>query len=79
MTKQSRMFGHEDLPLFSGTPVRVEPEESVSYTDRLQRALAVDCLVCRDTGIVLVEGEPRFCWCPIGLQVWDQAKRDGEA
>ena len=78
MSEQKRMFGHEDLPLFSGTPVRVEPQEPVSYTDRLQKALAVDCLVCRDTGIVVVDGEPRFCWCPIGLEVWARAQQEGE-
>jgi len=78
MSDEKRMFGHEDLPLFSGTPVRVEAVKPLSETERLQRALGVDCLVCRDTGIVLVDGEPRFCWCDVGLQVWDQAQQEGE-
>lgn len=79
MTGQKRIWQSDDLPLFSGTPIRVDPPKRLSYAERLQRALAVDCLVCRDTGIVLVDGEPRFCWCPIGLQVWDQAQREGDA
>jgi len=78
MSDPKRMWESEDLPLFSGTPVRVDPPKAASDTDQRQRPLGAECRLCFDTGIVLVDREPKFCWCDAGLQAWDQAQQEGE-
>ena len=79
MPDQKRMFGHEDLPLFSGTPVRVDPPKAASDTLHRQRLLGgAKCGLCFDTGIIMDGHEKKFCWCDAGLQAWDQAQQEGE-
>jgi len=79
MSDQKRMGESEDSPLFSGTPVRVDPPKVASDTIHRQRPLGAMCRLCLDTGIVLLNREPKFCWCPAGLQAWDQAQQEGDA
>jgi DNA repair protein RadC len=58
----------DDLPLFSGTPVRVtEPDPAKPSNDAAQQKM-VECPICFDTGIVQVKGHLRRCWCRIGEQ-----------
>jgi len=78
MTAQKRIWESEDLPLFSGTPVRVDAPKAASDTDQRQRPLGAECRLCFDTGIILDGHELKFCWCDAGLQAWDQAQQEGE-
>ncbi len=77
MSDQQRMFGHEDLPLFSGTPVRVDPPKVASDSSNRQRSLGAQCGLCFDTGIIMDGHDVKFCWCDTGLQAWDQAQQEG--
>ena len=79
MTDQKRMWETEDLPLFSGTPVRVDPLKAASGSQYRQRPLGAECRLCFDTGIIMDGHKLKFCWCPAGLQAWDQAQQEGEA
>jgi len=78
MSDQKRIWQSEDLPLFSGTPIRVDPPKAASDTTHRQRPLGAECGLCFDTGIIMDGHEPKFCWCPAGLQAWDQAQQEGE-
>jgi len=79
MTAQKRIWESEDLPLFSGTPVRVDPPKAASDTTHRQRLLGgAECGLCFDTGIIMDGHEPKFCWCDAGLQAWDQAHQEGD-
>ena len=60
--KQARMFGHEDLPLFSGTTQEVEGFQTVKQRPSRQKSWA-KCRLCMDSGWVMVDGQPRQCWC----------------
>jgi len=65
MSKQTRMFGHEDLPLFSGTAQRGDLEEFRPTEEPVQSRL-FDCPICRGTGSVVVNGALRRCTCSAG-------------
>jgi len=60
---QKQMFVTEDLPLFSGTPmkVKVEPYAPVPAPP-LRQAILGNCRTCQDTGQV----DSNFCWCEAG-------------
>jgi hypothetical protein len=68
-------MGVESLPLFSGTPQRVEvaaPETSGVATGRQMSMF--ECPVCRDTGKVGTGARARYCWCRAGedARQWDR-------
>lgn len=78
--QQANMFSQgEDLPLFSGTPIRVkfhtcEPREVES-----QARLSV-CPVCQDTGKVITQRKsdrPTFCLCAVGQTAKAKARLEG--
>lgn len=80
MTAQKRIWESEDLPLFSGTPVRVDPPKVASDTSHRQRLLGgAQCGLCFDTGIIRDGHDLKFCWCPVGLEAWDEAQQEGDA
>ena len=58
---QLTMFGHEDLPLFSGTAQAAQPDKFTPKAAHRQTSLAT-CPICLDTG--MVDGKP--CWCAAG-------------
>ena len=74
MTQQT-MFETEDLPLFSGTAQRAEVEAFSPRPESRQETWA-QCKLCLDTGFV--QGEKRFCICPIGQAVRAQHQAKGE-
>lgn len=78
MSGQKRIWESEDLPLFSGTPIRGDPPKAASDTTHRQRPLGAKCRLCLDTGIIMDGHDVKFCWCPVGLQAWDQAQQEGE-
>ena len=49
--KQATMFKTEDLPLFSGTPMKVTIKPVVQETTHRQPSLS-KCRFCLDTGMV---------------------------
>jgi len=49
--KQATMFTTEDLPLFSGTPMRITEKPFVQETVVFQPSLS-KCRICHDTGMV---------------------------
>jgi hypothetical protein len=67
MCKQEPMdFGDGDLPLFSGTPVTVTPKPASPERQVLNQFGFFKCHVCRDTGVVWVNGQRRRCTCKWG-------------
>lgn len=68
--KQVSMFTDgSDLPLFSGTPIKVEIAPFVPQVVIKQLGFFT-CAVCRDTGIV---GD-KLCWCEAGRQEYQRRK-----
>ena len=65
MSKQTRMFGHEDLPLFSGAAQRGDLEGFRPAVEVAQSRL-FDCPICRGAGSVVVNGTLRRCTCSAG-------------
>jgi hypothetical protein len=66
MTDQLSMFREgEDLPLFSGTPQRVEIKPFAPQPASQQEPLPVQCRVCFDTGRVA----GKLCWCEAGQRI----------
>lgn len=63
--KQTRMFGEETFPLFSGTAPqgRVETFSPPPY---VEQSCFAKCRFCMDTGRLRDGG---YCWCEIGQQL----------
>ena len=60
-------FNGQDLPLFSGTPVQVSPEQGPVATASPRQLSFVACRVCLGAGVVEVrKGKRVFCSCPAG-------------
>ena len=77
MTDQSRMFDHEDLPLFSDTAPRARSERFAPEPAPTQEHLG-QCAVCEDTGTLHPANRwgRRYCTCEAGAEAW---KRDQQA
>ena len=63
---QQRMWQTDDLPLFSGTPIRVEPLLARDERGLDQPPLPCRCRLCRDTGTVVVSHSVEYCVCEAG-------------
>lgn len=61
--QQPRMFGEDDLPIFSGTPPTGKVEAFIPTPAAHQQGFA-NCRFCHDTGIT----SAGFCTCEAGLQ-----------
>lgn len=68
-TAQLAMFTHEDLPLFSGTPLAAKAEVFRPNAAHRQASLAT-CPICLDTGTV--DGKP--CWCKADLACCEEKR-----
>jgi len=79
MSGQKRIWESEDLPLFSGTPIRGDPPKAASDVAHRQGLLGgAKCGLCFDTGIIMDGHEVKFCWCLTGLQAWDKAQQEAD-
>ena len=68
-------MGVESLPLFSGTPQRVEvATPGISDVPTGRQMWMFECPVCRDTGKVGTGAKARYCWCRAGQDArqWDR-------
>lgn len=66
--KQVEMFQEgDDLPLFSGTPIRPKPETSPART-YVRRLSLFTCGFCHDTGVIVVNHKPHPCPCQKGTE-----------
>jgi hypothetical protein len=65
---QARMWaGGDDLPLWSGAAVRVALPACLPPTVGGQALLPLGgCGLCRGSGVVVVKGKRRACWCGAG-------------
>ena len=80
---QTNMFPQgEDLPLFSGTPMRVRVKTSEPHEAESQARLSV-CPTCQDTGTITKvtsvitqrkRSQPVFCMCAAGRQAKARAR-----
>ena len=59
------MFGHEDTPLFSGTPMKATTSRFNPKPVSQQLSMA-SCRICLGTGKVIVDGRERICNCEAG-------------
>ena len=74
MAQQQSMFGHEDLPLFSGTAPRATVERFAPQPTAPQMHLG-QCPICEDTGLVRDGDCDHFCTCPAGVALHDQRRQ----
>lgn len=75
MSDLKRMWEVEDLPLFSGTPIRAEAPQTAPDSVAHQRSLPHKWGLCKHTGVVMNNEQREFCWCDAGLQAWDRVQR----
>ncbi len=65
-TVQTTLFGEADIPFeLVSTRLYFTPEAGEDELPVRQESMAA-CRVCADTGVVAVDGEPRFCTCKAG-------------
>lgn len=63
-TQRPLDFGNEDLPLFSGIPIRIKPLPGpASPNAGTQQGSYSFCRTCMDTGRI----GAKFCWCQAGI------------
>ncbi len=78
--RQINMFQQgEDLPLFSGTPIKVRIHSSEPREGESQARLSI-CPLCQDTGKVVTQrkrSEPVFCTCAAGQTAKAKARLEG--
>jgi DNA repair protein RadC len=78
--QQMNMFPQgEDLPLFSGTPIKVRIHTSEPREGESQARLSI-CPLCQDTGKVITKRkrtEPVFCTCEAGQTAKAKARLEG--
>ncbi len=78
--QQRNMFQQgEDLPLFSGTPVRVKLQTSEPREVESQARLSV-CPTCQDTGKIITQRKTiktMFCMCAAGQTAKAKARLEG--
>ncbi|MBI5305274.1 MAG: DNA repair protein RadC [Chloroflexi bacterium] len=81
MSDQSSMFGdtHEDLPLFSGTPIHVKPQAFEPNASQVEQSRMATCGICLDTGWVKADPKkkPVICNCAAGDAVRVKRKEMG--
>lgn len=71
---QNQMFTTEDLPLFSGTPVRTTVNPFIQKAPPpLRQAILGNCRTCLDIGSV----DGKYCWCEAGqaLKIFERSKK----
>ncbi len=75
--QQMNMFPQgDDLPLFSGTPIKVRIQTSEPREAESQARLSI-CPLCQDTGKVIIQrkrSEPVFCTCEAGQSAKAKAR-----
>lgn len=71
MSDQGYMFTEgEDLPLFSGTCPHAPVLDGRLCPIAPPVPLPFACGLCRDTGLVKVDGRIRFCTCEAGIEAY---------
>ena len=64
MKPQSMFATGEDLPLFSGSPIRVQDQPFLETENPGKHLGFFVCPACRDTGqVTLQSGKTVRCWC----------------
>jgi len=65
-TFQTTLFSEADIPFeLISYRMYLAPEVGDGELPVKQESLAA-CRVCKDTGVVTVDGKPRFCTCKVG-------------